>query len=141
MSGVSFTVPGIPAPQGSKSPYGGESNPNTKPWRATVTWHAQQARNGHGVITAPVGLSAVFTFPRPKSHYRTGKWAAELRPDAPKFKASKPDIDKLLRALCDGITDSGLWRDDAQVATVVATKTYMGDPGVFVEIVPFEGSA
>lgn len=140
---VSFTVPGIPAPQGSKNPFGGEANPNTRPWRAAVTFEAREARRQIALkqFGGPIALSAVFSFPRPKSHFRTGKNAAELRPDAPKFKASKPDLDKLLRALCDGITDSGLWRDDAQVATVIATKTYLGEPGVLVEIVPLEAHA
>jgi hypothetical protein len=33
---IRLTVIGIPAPQGSKTPWGSEANPRTRPWRATV---------------------------------------------------------------------------------------------------------
>ena len=50
---IDFTIYGIPAPQGSKSPWGSEANPNTRPWRSAITYEAKQAHSGDP-ITAPV---------------------------------------------------------------------------------------
>ena len=136
MSSLEFTVIGIPAPQGSKSPWGTEANPNTRPWRATVAANAAQAAveasNGD---FGPVGLQGAvflhvsFYFPRPKGHYRTGKRAGELKDNAPEHYAKKPDLDKLLRAIGDALTGTVL-RDDAQIVYLAASKRYAapGEP-------------
>ena len=123
---IEVLVHGIPAPQGSKTPFGTESNPNTRPWRAAVAAAAAETMNGRPLLTGPVTIKVLFVFPRPKTHYRTGKHAAELRPDAPTYHAGKPDLDKLQRAIGDSLTGQVL-RDDAQIARVIATKLY-GEP-------------
>ena len=41
----------------------------------------------------------------------------------------KPDIDKNLRAVCDSLTDAGVWEDDARVVHCVASKVFAGSPG------------
>lgn len=126
MSAVSFTVHGIPAPQGSKTPWGSEANPNTRPWRAAVAASAAEAMTGRAILAGPVYAKALFVFPRPKAHYRTGKHAHELRPDAPRWHEKTPDADKLQRAIGDALTGIVL-RDDAQIARWVVAKEY-GDP-------------
>lgn len=123
MSAITFTVPGIPAPQGSKNQFGGEANPRTRPWRAAVSAAAHEAMGGQPLITGPVYVKAVFRFPRTKSHYRTGKNAHLLRPDAPRWHAGTPDLDKLQRAIGDALTGV-LLRDDKQIAVWHATKRY-----------------
>ncbi len=130
MSSVAFTVHGIAAPQGSKTRTNWgvrEDNPNTKPWRATVTAAAAEAMNGKPLLTGPVELSAVFYFPRPKAHYRTGRHAHELRPDAPFFHSVKPDTDKLLRAIGDAITGQ-IVHDDSQIARLGQIDKRYGEP-------------
>jgi Holliday junction resolvase RusA-like endonuclease len=47
----------------------------------------------------------------------------------------KPDLDKLLRAIGDGLTGV-VWRDDSQVISISATKHYGLDPRVEVTIIP-----
>lgn len=136
MTSLDFTVIGIPAPQGSKSPWGTEANPNTLPWRATVAAKAHRAAmdvalTSEGVETlwglnGCVLLQVIFYFPRPKSHYRTGRHAGELKPHAPELHGIKPDLDKLLRAIGDALTGTVL-RDDAQIVSVDACKRY-GEP-------------
>lgn len=124
---VEITVYGIPAPQGSKAPYGGESNPRTKPWRAAVAAEAAQAMNGRPILPpVPLKVRAEFIFPRPKSHYRTGKNAHVLKDTAPDFHTSKPDADKLARAIGDALTGI-VFRDDSQVAVWRIEKRY-GEP-------------
>lgn len=41
----------------------------------------------------------------------------------------KPDIDKLIRATHDGLTDSGLIIDDSIICATAATKQYVTTPG------------
>lgn len=133
---IAFTVAGVPAPQGSKTRtrWGGmrEDNEATRPWRNAVAWNAGQAmvvRDEMGEasrrppLTGPLALTAAFYFPRPKSHFRTGKHAGELKANAPEWCATKPDTDKLLRAVGDAITGV-IVQDDAQLVHLTATKRY-----------------
>lgn len=126
---IEFTVAGVPAPQGSKvrTAWGmREDNPATKPWRSAVAWEATAAMAGAAPMAGPLELAALFYFPRPKSHYRTGKHADILKDSAPFYCATKPDADKLLRAIGDALTGI-VFRDDSQFVKVTATKLY-GQP-------------
>jgi Holliday junction resolvase RusA-like endonuclease len=120
---VILVIPGIPVPQGSKNPWGGEANKNTKPWRATVAAAAVDGMNGSPLLTGPVAVEAVFCFPRPKSHYRTGRRATELRESAPTYHSGPPDLDKLQRAIGDALEGSVL-RNDGQIAKWTTRKLY-----------------
>ena len=126
MASVSFTVHGVPAPQGSKAPWGGESNPRTRPWRAAVTAEAAAAMGERVFIDGPIHLSCTFYFPRPKSHYRTGKNAGRLKDTAPHYHANKPDLDKLIRAIGDSLSGV-VFRDDSEVVAMRPIK-YWGEP-------------
>jgi Holliday junction resolvase RusA-like endonuclease len=130
---VTFTVPGIPAPQGSKTrtKWGvREDNPATRPWRAAVGWEASLVMQGREQLAGPLALEVVFFFPRPKSHYGTGKRAAVLKDSAPDFHTSPPDADKLLRAIGDSVKGI-ICRDDSLFAIVRAEKVY-GSPRAIV---------
>lgn len=130
-----FHVPGVPAPQGSKTPFGTEANPRTRPWRAAISAEASIAHNGGPVLNEPVAVVANFFFPRPKSHYGTGKNAQMLKDTAPTYHTGHPDLDKLQRALGDALTGTVL-RDDKLIASWITTKCY-GDPaGVDVVVIP-----
>ena len=37
---------------------------------------------------------------------------------------AKPDVDNLLKAVMDALTDDGWWHDDSLVCAVVALKSY-----------------
>lgn len=103
-----------------------EDNPNTRPWRQAVAAEAMIAMGGEfirGPWLGPLELQAVFMFARPKSHYRSGAHAGELKPGAPEHHATKPDTDKLLRSVGDALTGI-LVRDDSQFAIVHAWKAY-----------------
>lgn len=134
-------VTGLPIAQGSMSAFPTRSGrivvtdqkgPNLKSWRTQVANAARQAHDGEP-FDGPVSVSIAFVLPRPKKHYRTGRFAHLLRPDAPTWHTTKPDIDKLERAILDALTQSGTIHDDAQVARLNATKTY-GDPGAGINI-------
>lgn len=126
-------VTGTPAPQGSKRAFvvNGhavltESSTKVKPWRQDVVAavHNTLAETEWTVPAGPVQVDIVFYLARPRYHYRTGKRAHELKPDAPVWVDKKPDKDKLERATCDALTTSGVIRDDAQIASGTVQKRY-----------------
>lgn len=139
MSSVTFTVIGVPAPQGSKEKWGAEANPRTKPWRATVSADAAEVMHGREMLVGPCALEVVFYFPRPKNHYGSGRNEHVLKPGAPLFVDKKPDCDKLLRAIGDSLT-SYVMRDDAQIAAVHAEQVY-GSPRALIRVRELNGSA
>lgn len=127
---TAFFVAGIPQPQGSKTAYvrGGravvvDKNPKLlKPWRAAVAKVAAATWVYGRPLEGPVRVYAGFVFERP----------ASVKRDYPHVR---PDLDKLLRALMDGITDAGVvWGDDCQVVEIETTKVYGAEPGVHVVI-------
>lgn len=129
---ISFTIEGIPQPRGSKKALPNratgrammvDSNPKSGPWMNAVAHEAAQAMNGRPLMIGPVKVAVEFVFPRPKSHYRTGKNAHVLRDDAPLYHDKKPDADKLERGLGDGMTGV-VMRDDAQIAFWQVEKIY-----------------
>ena len=74
-------------------------------------------------VRGPVAVSIEIVMRRPKSHYGTGRNSATLKPSAPEFCITKPDADKVLRAVLD--CGTGIWwRDDSQVCHMVVTKRY-----------------
>lgn len=135
---ITFFVHGLPVAQGSKRAFalkknnaytgrtvmlesGGEKLRN---WRQDVKAAAIQAAKDAGLespLKQPLKLSVDFIFPRPKSHYRTGKNANVQRPDAPFYHTAKPDLGKLIRAVEDSITGV-IWHDDSCVAYYFATR-------------------
>ena len=116
-------VHGIPGPQGSKSAFRNkhtgriqqvESSKKVAPWRADV----RDAAEGLLIsppLDEPLLLDMVFTFLRPKTHYRTGRNAHLLRDSAPARPATKPDLSKLARSTEDALTSAGVYRDDARI--------------------------
>ena len=116
VSAISFTVPGKPAPQGSKRHVGNgrmiESSTEVGPWRERIAIAAHNAMRAAGqqMLGCAVDVRLDFVMPRPKSTPKT-------TPPASK----RPDIDKLARAALDAIT-SVLICDDSQVTGLRATK-------------------
>lgn len=136
---VRFSVHGDPVAQGSKRHVGGgvmvESAKNLKPWRQEVVAAAREVPMEDPLL-GPVRVDIRFRFRRLDSHFGTGKNAATLKSSAPDYKKTKPDLDKLARAILDAIVTAGVLRDDAQVAVLVCEKRYAPTPGAVVEIRP-----
>jgi Holliday junction resolvase RusA-like endonuclease len=113
-----FSAFGNPKPQGSKRYVGNgrfvEAS-DVKPWRkaiAEAVFRTWTATGDERPFTEPVVVYATFFMPRPKSVKR---WV----PTVP------PDLDKLCRALGDGLSvDSQAIVDDSLIIKWVATKIY-----------------
>jgi len=132
---LEFFVPGRVAPQGSKRYVGGnrasggrfiEASKYLPAWRKAVTTVASDyiTQWDHKPLTGPVDLNVVFYIERPKSIPQSKR----LTPIVP------PDVDKLVRAICDAMTDAGVWDDDAQVIHLKAMKLYddAHEPGAHI---------
>lgn len=113
----SFHVEGLPAPQGSKTIAKGGGkvwlrDANAKrlaPWRDRVK---EAAARVAAAYDCPVEVFAVFYLPRP----RKPRWWAPA--------VSVGDLDKLVRALNDGLEAGGMFADDARVVDLHAFKRY-----------------
>lgn len=139
---LTLFVPGTPRPQGSKrqgrngAMY--EASRYIKAWReaiSTVAW-TEMNRAGAGRIDGAVELTVVFQFSRPKSHY-TSKG---LRPGAPQFVTSTPDLDKLMRAVGDGLVDGGVLRDDSLIVVEHLSKVYAKQAGARISVLQIPNS-
>ena len=137
---IEFWVPGIPRPQGSKR---GFSTPKGKVimvemskalpgWRADVRAEAMK-HAPDSLLEGPLWLHAEFVFSRPKAHYYTGKRSHLLRANALEYVTKAPDLSKLIRGIEDAM-ESILFKNDSQIAYVVARKTFGDSPGVRVTL-------
>lgn len=116
---ISFTAWGDPAPQGSKRYVGQgrfiEASSKLKPWRSAVAdaVFMEMVKSGdERAFTEPVVVYATFYMPRPKTVKRL-------------WPSIAPDLDKLQRALGDGISvDAGLIADDSLIVAWHTTKVY-----------------
>lgn len=133
---VAFFVAGNPVAQGSKRIGRHGRHPvildnNDKqlgPWRERVAIVAHNAMLDAGlpIYTGAVSVCLSFVLPRPKS--------APKRSTPP--AAKRPDIDKLIRAILDAITDVVV-HDDALVVNLHAYKRLaeIGEtPGVEIRV-------
>lgn len=136
---------GRPAPQGSKRHVGHgvmiESSKALGPWREAVKHAALNTLAldypGHQRYDCPLVVGMVFSFPRPRGHYGTGRNAHLLRASAPTHPSGPPDLSKLARSTEDALTDAGVWRDDARiVAYSRLAKVYATDDGTGNASVP-----
>ena len=108
-----------------------ESSKRCGVWRHDVRVYSRQQYTG-SVITGPVFVEMIFYMPRPKGHYRTGKFAGELKPNAPVYCSTTPDVDKLCRSTLDGLstaTGGCVLADDNLVVGLVAEKRYVNTGG------------
>jgi crossover junction endodeoxyribonuclease RusA len=125
-----FTVYGVPIPQGSlkafmpkgrRFPVVTSDNLRTKPWKHEVTEAARAEFERYETYSAaprvegPVAVDIEFYLPRPKT-----------APKRIRYPGKKPDLDKLVRAVLDALTNAGVWQDDSQVVAVIATKSFAG---------------
>lgn len=137
-----FEILGVPSPQGDKSAVmiggkprliegkRGSARAKHRDWRSAVAQAARDiARDSDAPFDGPLELCVQFRFPMPASRPKRIRLAGR----AP--KVSSPDLDKLLRALGDGLQAGGLITDDARIVEVVASKIEVtGWTGAVVEL-------
>lgn len=130
---VTFTVRGLPVPQGSSRAFavGGKArivstSAPLSAWRNAIAVAASREMGTDPLLDEPLSVTATFMLPRPASI-----------PKKRVYPAVKPDLDKLARALMDALTGV-VWRDDSRVVEMSIDKRYTDTPGVtvVVEVLP-----
>lgn len=126
-----FRVYGNPRPQGSKRHVGNnrfiEASAGLKEWREAIAqaiFEQQTKTNDYPSFDTPVVVTAIFIMPKPKSVKRL-------------WPSVAPDLDKLQRALGDGMSvNSQLIADDSLIVEWQTSKVYAQphEAGVIVTV-------
>ena len=143
MNSVSFIVPG--QPQGKGRPRVGKvaghvrmfTPPKTESYEALIALFAHQAMQGRPLIVGPVRVTLRLVCGIPAS------WSKKKRQQAEQgviWPTTKPDVDNVLKAVCDAI-NGVVWVDDVQVVQLTAGKIYGASPGVQVAVSQIEVAA
>ena len=90
----------------------------------------------------PLRINLEFYFPRPKNHYRTGKYSDQLKPTAPHIHTNMPDVDNLSKFILDAMNEV-FYEDDRQVVELNSHKEYLNDKNnatgyTIVHIMPYK---
>jgi Holliday junction resolvase RusA-like endonuclease len=122
MFDLTIDVSGEPASQGSHSVINGRivqvNSAKHKRWRNAVVFAALDLITEDWTpIDEPVELSVIFYLTRPKTVL-----------DRP-LPSVMPDLDKLIRAVADSLTDAGIYEDDSRIVRITAAKVYADDRG------------
>lgn len=135
---TTFRVASLPVPKGSmkawvrgKHAVLTSDNKGLKGWEAIV--RAQAQAHVHALELGPVAISLAFALGRTKS--------LPKRFERPHL--TKPDLDKLARAVLDALTGVA-FNDDAQVTRLDCVKRYALEgeqPGVLVSLGPCEDAS
>ena len=128
MAEVSFSITGDPASQGSHAIMNGRivqvNSKKHKAWRNAITETALATLPADWQpIDEPCELIVNFYMPKPASVKRS-------------LPTVSPDLDKLIRAVGDSLTDSGVVVDDSRIVRISARKLYaIGiEPGATIEV-------
>jgi Holliday junction resolvase RusA-like endonuclease len=125
---VSLSVTGNPASQGSHAiMYGRIVQVNSskhKAWRKAIVQEAiATLPDDWTPIDEPCELIVNFYLPKPKTVDR-------------QLPSVSPDLDKLIRAVGDSLTDSGVVTDDSRIVRISARKLYAEgiEPGATIQV-------
>ena len=68
-------------------------------------------------------IRLVFVMPRPKNHYRTGKFKHLLKDSIPEYVSVRPDLSNYIK-LIEDVLQPNFYADDSQVVRLQAEKIY-----------------
>ena len=128
MAEVSLSVTGDPASQGSHAIMHGRivqvNSSKHKAWRKAIVQEAiATLPDEWQPIDEPCELIVNFYLPKPKTVDR-------------QLPSVSPDLDKLIRAVGDSLTDSGVVIDDSRIVRISARKLYAEGiaPGATIQV-------
>jgi crossover junction endodeoxyribonuclease RusA len=119
---INFFVDGLPVPQGSMKVIHGRvihsKGSELAAWRSAVALTARA--HGARPSTDPMVIELKFCMPKPRTVKR-------------EYPSVAPDLDKLIRAVLDGLTAIA-YVDDGQVVKITAQKAYGDRIGVEISV-------
>lgn len=120
---ISFFVPGVPKPQGSKRAFVHRSTGRAvmiesagaplKDWRGDIKRFAIDAMDRQPALAGPIAIALEFRLPRPKSHPKSKTT----------YPIARPDADKLARGVLDALT-TVCFADDSQITCLLVWKKW-----------------
>ena len=128
-----FVVKGIPKPQKRHrhTKRGFTYDPSLDDKRKFISIIQLQAPKKP--LDGGLAIKVKFYMPRPKKHFRTGKFSNELKPNVPYIYNTIPDIDNLLKFVMDSCNKI-LWHDDARIWRVEMEKVYSNSPRTEINV-------
>ena len=129
---IRFFIEGIPKPK-QRPRWSGKFMYSPKSeWEKVVDAYFGESKE---LIDTPLRVDMTFYMPRPKKHYRTGKYSHILKDNSPVWHTNKPDRDNLEKAVLDCMTKSGLLKDDCIVCRGGIQKKWANcNSGVLIEL-------
>ena len=124
---LDFFVSGVPKAQPRVKAFvrGGHAGVYTpdsaESWKHAVR-RETVANAPDSLVAHPVRVSMDFFLPRHKAHHKRD---GSVKANSPVWHCKKPDLDNLIKAVVDAITDTQrVWLDDSQICQISATKSY-----------------
>lgn len=77
---------------------------------------------GHSPIEGAVRVDVVW------------QWQMPRRNQFATYRYCKPDMDNLMKGVCDALTEAGVWSDDAQIVEMHGAKIYGEQAGTFIKV-------
>lgn len=134
----SLTVFGEAKPAGSKRGFVNkktgkvvlsDANKNSRPWKDLISQEAGKLMSDRLLIDGPLEVTFTFYRKRPLGH----SGARGLKPSAPRYPITKPDVLKLARAAEDAMTGI-VYPDDAAIVDEHLFKRYGTPERIEIEI-------
>ena len=128
---ISFTIPGKPKAlkRHRVAKNGRMYDPSSADKKQT--WLQIAKHKPTEPYKSSVQIKMFFAMPRPKSHFRTGKFSELLKKGSPELHTIKPDIDNMIKFYLDTMQGrNGFFIDDSQISFIVATKQYVHISGI-----------
>ena len=129
---ISIEIPGEAVPQARPrvTRWGTYDPPRCRAYKEKVGIYAKAIMRGREPLDGPVKMIVTVSRGVPKS------WSKKKKAEAMAgtvYPTTKPDIDNILKGLMDALKGI-VWRDDAQVISVEASKEYAEHPRVWVHV-------
>ena len=128
---IIIQLKGTPQPKARpRSANGIFYSPKSK-WEKEIKKQLKKIKANQDIyFDSPIRVDITFFMPRPKNHFRTGKFSHLLKDSAPRiWHCKRPDRDNLDKAVLDVMTDTGILSDDCIVCDGRIKKRWASGEG------------
>tara|TARA_R100000655_G_C2959426_1_gene188631 strand:- start:14 stop:427 length:414 start_codon:yes stop_codon:yes gene_type:complete len=119
-----FIIDGVPKQQQRHrtAKWGGTYDPSKKDKKALLNKVLEYAPKKP--LEGALQMILVFYMPRPKSHYRSGKYSHLLKDSSPTNHIKTPDSDNLAKLVMDALDMGNFYKNDSQICQLQIEKLY-----------------
>ena len=130
-----FVIDGVPRQQQRHrtAKWGGTYDPSKKDKKVLLSKVLEYTPKQP--LEGALRMILVFYFPRPKNHFRTGKYKHLLKDGSPVNHIKVPDSDNLAKMVMDAL-DKKFYKNDSQICQLQVEKLYgeVGDENPRTEV-------